>query len=576
MLDRTIDELGVDSLVAVDVRSWFLKELNVDMPVLKLLSGATVDEVLTFAQERLSPGLIPKLGAGIGSDGPEPENGSIQSKESAAEESNQRISKVQSSIELGTSTSGTGSSGFTSSDNGSLVGSIGDESPPSPPSEFEPNEKSPQGAVVRTAPLSYGQSRFWFLRQYVDDPTAFNITTSIRLTGKLCVEDLERAVKAVAQQHEALRTRFSTNKDHEPIQEVLESSLLYLEQISISDESDIDKEYLNFKEHVYDLERGETMRIKLLTLSSTSFQLILGYHHISMDGVSFEIFFSDLEKAYQKRPVAPDILQYPDFSLRQRMEYSEGGWKDMISFWQNEFPDIPSSLPLLPMSTTVSRPTLTRYSSHRHEFRVTSSLSLQIQDICRKLKVTTFHFYLTVFKVLLFRFADTDDLCIGIADANRTGSDMLESLGFYLNLLPLRLRSQRQSKQTFSDALREVKTKCQAVFANSKVPFDILMHELHVQRSAAHSPLFQVLFNYRKGVAENRMFANCISEGEKFDFGQTAYDLSIDIIDNPGGESLIMLAVQKALYTVDHGDLLMKTYVSFLESFAVNPASRWT
>jgi hybrid polyketide synthase/nonribosomal peptide synthetase ACE1 len=36
--------LGIDSLMASDVRSWFLKELDVDLPVLKVLGGSTVME----------------------------------------------------------------------------------------------------------------------------------------------------------------------------------------------------------------------------------------------------------------------------------------------------------------------------------------------------------------------------------------------------------------------------------------------------------------------------------------------------------------------------------------------------
>ncbi|KIM95148.1 hypothetical protein OIDMADRAFT_60307 [Oidiodendron maius Zn] len=49
--DQVIDrnapliKLGIDSLVAVQVRSWFLKELKVDMPVLKLLGRAPLANI---------------------------------------------------------------------------------------------------------------------------------------------------------------------------------------------------------------------------------------------------------------------------------------------------------------------------------------------------------------------------------------------------------------------------------------------------------------------------------------------------------------------------------------------------
>ncbi|GLA33581.1 type I Iterative Polyketide synthase (PKS) [Aspergillus niger] len=46
-------DLGLDSLIAVDIRTWTLKELGVDVPVLKLLAGITVEEILREAMSEL-------------------------------------------------------------------------------------------------------------------------------------------------------------------------------------------------------------------------------------------------------------------------------------------------------------------------------------------------------------------------------------------------------------------------------------------------------------------------------------------------------------------------------------------
>jgi hybrid polyketide synthase/nonribosomal peptide synthetase ACE1 len=40
--DSNLVELGIDSLVAVEIRSWFLRELKTDIPVLKVLDGRSV------------------------------------------------------------------------------------------------------------------------------------------------------------------------------------------------------------------------------------------------------------------------------------------------------------------------------------------------------------------------------------------------------------------------------------------------------------------------------------------------------------------------------------------------------
>lgn len=43
----TLVEQGVDSIMAVDIRSWFLKELDIDIPILLILSAtATINELV--------------------------------------------------------------------------------------------------------------------------------------------------------------------------------------------------------------------------------------------------------------------------------------------------------------------------------------------------------------------------------------------------------------------------------------------------------------------------------------------------------------------------------------------------
>ena len=56
-----VTDLGVDSLIAVDLRNWFVKELEVDVPVLKILGDATVGQLAEDATFKLSRKLLPSL-----------------------------------------------------------------------------------------------------------------------------------------------------------------------------------------------------------------------------------------------------------------------------------------------------------------------------------------------------------------------------------------------------------------------------------------------------------------------------------------------------------------------------------
>lgn len=55
--DSPMIELGVDSLVAVEIRSLFMKELKVDVPVLKVIGGASLAELCQLALDKLPEGI---------------------------------------------------------------------------------------------------------------------------------------------------------------------------------------------------------------------------------------------------------------------------------------------------------------------------------------------------------------------------------------------------------------------------------------------------------------------------------------------------------------------------------------
>ncbi|RMZ80295.1 hypothetical protein DV738_g2792, partial [Chaetothyriales sp. CBS 135597] len=50
-----LEVVGIDSLVAVDIRAWFLKEVGVDMPTLKILGGSSIEDLVQAAVQKLPP-----------------------------------------------------------------------------------------------------------------------------------------------------------------------------------------------------------------------------------------------------------------------------------------------------------------------------------------------------------------------------------------------------------------------------------------------------------------------------------------------------------------------------------------
>ncbi|KAI9738829.1 MAG: putative Hybrid PKS-NRPS biosynthetic cluster [Cirrosporium novae-zelandiae] len=567
-------EMGVDSLVAVEVRSWFLKELGIDMPVLKVLGGAAVADLCSYALEKLPHELIPNIhpaATETPATSKHEDTKAESRKDQTTKPTEPEMTNLRPSLPRVLTTDTVSSSASESPHSRSSKSSPELLVTPDTPysiSGLEYLKLPPPSPVLRREKISFAQSRFWFLKRYLQDQTLFNITLFIRMKGNLRVADLTHAVKLVGQRHEALRTCFFAEGD-QIFQGVLQESTLYLEHKRITDTKEALDEFELARNHVFDLNHGKTMRVQLLSQSPSSHYIIFSYHHIALDGFSFQVFLSDLTKAYNHQSLSLLRCQFPEYSARQRKEFENGGMEKELEFWREKLRGVPSTIPLLPMSQVKSRQALSTYDFNRVDFRLNPGLAGHIKETSRKYKATSFHFYLAVLKALLFRFLDTDDLCIGIADANRNDSDVLGTVGLFLNLLPLRFRSKAE---TFVDAIGDARNQVYSALENSRLPFDVLLEELDIPRSATHTPLFQVFVDYRLGQQERQSFGECENLSEEWHVGKTGYDLSVDIVENAAGDSKITFRSQKYLYSSGDAEILMKSYISLLEAFSKDPS----
>lgn len=55
------DHMGIDSLTAIEIRGWFMMTLEVNTPVLKIMNGGTVGELVTAATETIPSRLLLSL-----------------------------------------------------------------------------------------------------------------------------------------------------------------------------------------------------------------------------------------------------------------------------------------------------------------------------------------------------------------------------------------------------------------------------------------------------------------------------------------------------------------------------------
>ena len=380
--------------------------------------------------------------------------------------------------------------------------------------------------------------------------------------------NVDRAVKAVGQRHESFRTAFfeDSKNNNVPTQGVFASSLLRLEEKAISNEQDASKEIDAMLKHSFDIENGETIRIMLLSVKPDLHYIIFSVHHIVMDGFSFSTLLADLNKLYQAQSIPKPPYQYTEFATKQRRDVEAGLMSKEIEVWRKKFPDFPDPVPLFPMAKVQSRHTMKEYAFQETSMTIGKATMAKIRE-CSKHRTTPFHFFLAALNAFLYRLLDVDDLCIGVADANRLDSKTIDTIGFLLNLLPVRFKS--SNHRTFSEDIVQARDKSNAALANSRLPFDVLLEELAISRSSTHSPLFQVFLDYRRLQVKTPPMLECQVESE-MQMGRTGYDLVADIVEIQGEDVSVAFRTQDYLYSRSSTEMLLKSYIRLIESLAAD------
>jgi hybrid polyketide synthase / nonribosomal peptide synthetase ACE1 len=631
LLLRGTSSLGVDSLVAVEIRSWMLREFEVDMPVFKILADTTIGNMVDFTLEALPESVTPCLdkdskdNAITAASLAEPKTGNQGDSEPSQSPTQSYLDQHSEVVKVSTDSGGESSSNpsraltstltAASTSPSSLPSSIESTSRPcsrsslesiSPPSSLD--RKVEHGSkmdpslsrnslntvssairpparrkVQKIVPMSYGQSRFWLMSELCPGSTACNVVNDIEITAELNKDALARAVRSLGARHEALRTAFVKGTDsvaHEvnleyPQQAILKESHLKLEMIEAASSREVDELFEELHNADYSLETGELMKMILVSVSPRLHHLLIGYHHINMDSFSMAILMKEMLQLYSGQELPMPRIQQANLALHERSQLQGGCWVEQMEFWRKKFANkVPEPLPILavsPASSTRSRPGRITYRAHSHKTRIPTTTAQHVRSMCRSAGVTPFHLYAAVLQVLLTRLAGLDHVVIGMADGNRGSLDLpgaTEAVGNFLNIVPLPLDTPR-GDTSIHKVLQNLQATVIQAMSNSALPFEMILEQVRTPRSTNYSALFQVFIDYKK-VTEKLPLpgGGGTIEGKRYLLSKTPYDLILDIIDTPAGDALVELSAQDGLYTSEEALKLLNCYVNLLNSIS--------
>ncbi len=343
----------------------------------------------------------------------------------------------------------------------------------------------------RALPLSFAQQRLWFLHDFEPDSSEYITPVALRLTGRLDVPALARAVTGLIRRHESLRTTFDDVDGvgrqivHPPFDATITTD-------DLTDRPERLAEVLAAETtRPFDLRRGPLLRVRLLRVAVDEHVLVLTLHHIVTDGWSNGILVDELTHLYAaalhdagpQLPAQP--VRYADFAVWQRETLPDTLLADQLDYWRRQLDTVPP----LELPTDRPRPAVHTTNGALVDFPVPPEVTTRLRSLGRDHGASLFMTLVAACQLLLHRWSGQDDIAVGTVASGRERAELEQLVGFFVNTLVLRATVEG----TFAQFLGRVRDTVLAAFDHQDVPFERIVDELRPVRDPSRTPLFQAM-----------------------------------------------------------------------------------
>ncbi|MBN3816192.1 amino acid adenylation domain-containing protein [Paraburkholderia sp. Se-20369] len=354
-------------------------------------------------------------------------------------------------------------------------------------------------------PLSFAEERVLAIEAGAARGAMFNASRLFILSGRVREDVLDRALRAVVERHEILRTHYVGDDATGAFAPVVDRSERF--QLVRRDVAEEDAMSLAQSEaaRLLDCFRGPVFGATLFVESSQRAILMISIHHIAMDAASWNTVWRDFRHAYaalaadEPPALAPLTLQYRDYAAWSKRHVDVERLAQLRQVWRERLAGAPACLDL-----PSDRPRPARLSDRagRTERTLAPELVQQIRQTAAAYNVTPFVVLETALAITCAQLARSRDIVIGTVTDGRTHAATEAMVGLFVNTLPLRHRLDRSASVAshWLAASRELLSALEA----SELPFADVVAAVNPPRTSSYDPIFQVFCQFQQGPGKGR------------------------------------------------------------------------
>ncbi|QSX05657.1 amino acid adenylation domain-containing protein [Sedimentibacter sp. zth1] len=341
------------------------------------------------------------------------------------------------------------------------------------------------------------------------------------LSGKIDINKLENAINQILLRNSILRTAFVEVKGI-PKQVILDKCICHVETGLM--EGTIDDEFDSFIE-TFDLANPPFIKVKILDMLDGKQIFMLYTHHIIFDGISVNQFISELNRLYLGEDVAYEKYSYVDYSESMELFYKTDKYLSQEKYWLEEYS---SGIIRSNLSKTYDK---CRYTvddkAEKYYFSFDSELSNRINEIAKKNGFTSFMLLFTAINILIYKYSNDQDVCIGVPYASRKSAQIEDMLGVFINTLAIKCKIAKN--MSVKELFEIVKKNCIGAFNNADYGYEELVYRLNSNRDLSDNHLFNVMFIFQNMSKCNLRFNDIECEEYNLNKSTAKDDLTFEL-----------------------------------------------
>jgi amino acid adenylation domain-containing protein len=374
-----------------------------------------------------------------------------------------------------------------------------------------------------SVPLTPRQERLWVLDNLVPELSAHNVTSALRLVGRLDITALQESLDAELRRHSKLRSTFPAEQGR-PMQVTVDDLRVRPEVFDISvvpvelRAAEAQRLLAEEARRHFDLARGPLLRAGVVRLADEEHLLVVTTHEIMCDSASLDRLLQSLGESHAAhtpglQTQAPRDL--PDMSAPV-VDAQQRYWIEQLKGAATL--DLPSDFP---------RPPIRTYRGSTESFVVPASVAAGLKSLAGQEETSLFEVLLAAFQVVLLRYTNQEDIVVGAPLPESTPALAGEVCGPPANLVVL--RTDLSGNPTFRELLARAHRVVRGAYANGDLPFERLVAALQPSRDQSRTPLFQAAIVLDSGGSALSHFHGLASERLSIHNSGARYDLTLRV-----------------------------------------------